>query len=49
MAELNWKGNTVTGDLDAAIQDALQAGGELLRDAAVQRTPVERECQEVCV
>lgn len=41
MAELNWKGNTVTGDLDAAIQDALQAGGELLRDAAVQRTPVE--------
>lgn len=41
MAELNWKGDQVTGSLDDAIQNALQAGGELLRDAAVERTPIE--------
>lgn len=41
MAELNWKGEQITGSLDDAIRDALQAGGELLRDAAVERTPIE--------
>lgn len=41
MADLNWKGGEIAGNLDDAISDAVEAGGELLRDEAVQRTPVE--------
>lgn len=41
MAELNWKGGQVATSIDDAIQDALQSGAELLRDAAVERTPIE--------
>lgn len=41
MADLTWKGTEIADNIDDAIKDALQAGAELLKDEAVERTPVE--------
>lgn len=41
MAELDWRGQQVSKNIDQATTNALRAGAHLLRDEAVQRTPVE--------
>lgn len=41
MAELNWKGGEVVGNLDAAVDSVAYGAASLVHDDAIQRTPVE--------
>lgn len=41
MAKLDWKGHQILTNLDDAILSAVEAGGEILGDEAVSRTPKE--------
>lgn len=41
MAELDWRGEQVASNIEQAAVNAARAGAHLLRDEAVQRTPIE--------
>lgn len=41
MAELDWRGQQVANNIERAAVNAARAGAHLLRDEAVQRTPIE--------
>ena len=41
MAELDWRGQQVANSIERAAVNAARAGAHLLRDEAVQRTPIE--------